>query len=381
MKIGINKISFYIPKYYLDLKTLAKARGVDPLKYTNGLLQKKMSVAPENQDPVSMAANAALQIITKEDILDIDLVLFSTETGNDYSKSASTHLLSLLGLKKEVRAIELKQACYAVTAALYFAKGHILQNPNAKVLVIGSDIARYGLNSDGEPTQGAGAVAMIVSKNPKIMILNDGYGIYSEDVYDFFRPNGNDYAVVDGKFSNEMYKKMFLETFLQYRQKTNQNLVDFKALIFHIPYSKIGLRSLQMVANESEHMDLFDNFKHSITYNQEIGNIYTGSLFLSLISLLENGKLKAKDQVGMYSYGSGAVAEFFAGTLVGGYKKHLLKKEHKLLLKNRVKLSMNHYEKLITNTLKNGAILQEDQDVLVQLTAIENQKRIYKVKS
>ncbi len=380
MKIGINQISFYIPKYYLDLKTLAKARGVDPLKYTNGLLQKKMSVAPLSQDPVSMGANAALQILKSEDIKDIDLVLFSTETGNDYSKSASTHLLSLLGLKKEVRAIELKQACYAVTAALYFAKGHILQNPSSKVLVIGSDIARYGLNSDGEPTQGAGAVAMIIAKNPKIMVLNDEYGIYSEDIYDFFRPNGSDYAVVDGKFSNEMYKKMFQETFNRYQEKTHQTLNDFKALIYHIPYSKIGLRSLQMITNESEKPELFRNYQASIKYNQEVGNIYTGSLFLSLISLLENGKLKANDLVGMYSYGSGAVAEFFTGKLVRGYKKQLHKDFHKNLLKNRVKLNMKTYESLITTTIKQDIVLELDKEVLVQLKCIENQRRIYQKK-
>src|SRR5690554_1654491 len=185
MKIGISRMSFYVPKYYLDLKTLAKARGVDPLKYTNGLLANQMSVAPFNQDIISMAANATLNYLTKEDIKAIDLVLFTTESGIDYSKSAATHLISILGLRQDIRAVEMKQACYATTAALYFAKGHILQNPNSKVLVIASDIAKYGLNSPGEPTQGAGAVSMLVSKDPKLLILEDQYGIHSEDIYDF----------------------------------------------------------------------------------------------------------------------------------------------------------------------------------------------------
>src|SRR5690606_297 len=105
---------------------------------------------------------------TEEDKKDIDLVLFATESGIDHSKAAATNLAQLLGLKSEIRAIELKQACYSATIALYFAKGHILQNPNSKVLVVGSDIARYGLETDGEPTQGAGAVAMLITKNPKI---------------------------------------------------------------------------------------------------------------------------------------------------------------------------------------------------------------------
>ena len=60
MKIGIHKMSFYVPKFYLDINTLANARGIDPLKYTNGLLTHKMSVAPFNQDIITLAANATL---------------------------------------------------------------------------------------------------------------------------------------------------------------------------------------------------------------------------------------------------------------------------------------------------------------------------------
>lgn len=44
-----------------------------------------------------------------------------------------------------------------------------------------------------------------------------------------------------------------------------------------------------------------------------VGNIYTGSLYLSLISLIKNSKtLKNGDNIGMYSYGSGSQASFFS---------------------------------------------------------------------
>lgn len=377
MKIGINKMSFYVPKYYLDLKTLAKARGVDPLKYTNGLLANQMSVAPFNQDIVSMAANATLNYLTKEDIEAIDLVLFTTESGIDYSKSAATHLISILGLRQDIRAVEMKQACYATTAALYFAKGHILQNPNSKVLVIASDIAKYGLNSSGEPTQGAGAVSILVSKDPKLLILEDQYGIHSEDIYDFWRPDGMDYAQVDGRYSNEMYKKFFLKTWDDYKKKTNYTLKNFGALTFHIPYSKIGLRSLELVASKETHPSLFDNFYRSIYYNQLIGNIYTGSLFLSLIALLENGSLNPGERIGMFGYGSGAVAEFFTAKLVKDYKKHLNTKQHQEIINNRTELDMDTYEKYLTNKVANDTELEDDLDVKVQLKAIKAYQRMY----
>ena len=222
----------------------------------------------------------------------IDLVLFTTESGVDYSKSSATHLVSILGLNNNVRALELKQACYSTAAAIYFAKGHILQNPAAKVLILSSDIAKYGLNTSGEPTQGAGATAMLIAQNPRILKLEDNYGIYTEDVYDFWRPDGECCARVDGEFSNATYQKLFLNTYEAYLAKAQYSLTNIDAFVFHIPYGKLGLKTLKLIANETEHPLLFNYFNASITYNKEVGNIYTGSLFLSLISLLENGGLR-----------------------------------------------------------------------------------------
>jgi hydroxymethylglutaryl-CoA synthase len=379
MKIGISQMAFYVPKYYYPLSSLAKHKGIDPAKYLHGLQQNKMSIVPFSQDTVSMALNACYQVINDENRKKIDLVIFATETGVDQSKAAATHLPKLLGLNPEVRAIEIKQACYAGTAALYFAKGHILQNPDKEVLIVTSDIARYGINTDGEPTQGAGSVAMIVSKNPKIMVLNNDYGLYTDDIYDFYRPNKSDYALVDGHYSNEQYKRFFKEVYEQYLSKSGHTLTDFSALTFHIPYSKIGLRTLQMITNDEKRPDLFENHEYAIKYNKEVGNIYTGSLFLSLISLLENGKLKSGSLVGLYSYGSGAVAEFFSGTLVRGYKKNLHKNYHRDLLKKREKVTYETYKKYLMNIPTNDVKFESDGEVFY-LSEINQFHRVYKKK-
>ena len=379
MKIGIDKISFYIPKYYLDLKTLADARNVDYLKYKKGLLVNKMSVAPLEEDIISMAANATLNILTKEDINDIDLVLFTTESGVDYSKAASTNLIAILGLKNNIRAVEIKQACYSTAAALYFAKGHILQNPNKKVLILASDIARYGLNSAGEPTQGAGATAMIISKDPHILEIEDSYGFYADNVYDFWRPDGSEYALFDGEFSNKTYQKLFLETYNDYLNKTNYTLNDFNALTFHIPYAKLGYKTLKLIADEEKDIKLFNNFNSSIVYNKEVGNIYTGSLFLSLISLLEQGSLKEGERIGIYAYGSGAVAEFFSGILVSDYKNYLNKDLHEKTLENRIELTIDEYEELFVKKVTNNTIFNTNNNLRVQLKEIKNHQRLYQV--
>jgi hydroxymethylglutaryl-CoA synthase len=380
MKIGIDKIGFYVPKLYLDIETLAINREVDPMKYKKGLMLDKMAVAPLNQDIISMGVNAAHSILTKEDIEKIDMVLFATESSIDQSKAAATHLISLLSLKKNIRALELKHACYALTAAIQFAKNHVKENPESKVLVVGSDIAKYGIKTDGEPTQGAGAIALIISKDPCIAEIENVSGLYADDIYDFWRPSYSPYAMVDGQYSNEMYKKFFLESYEDYLKKSRHKKEDIDAFIFHIPYAKLGLKTLSLIEPNIE-SNLYQYFNQSIVYNQQVGNIYTGSLYLSLVSLLEQGEMKDNSRIGLFSYGSGAVAEFYTIKLVNGYKNHLNKIYHEKLLENRKALSIESYESLISTHLTNDIKFEDENESYCELKEISHQQRKYSIKA
>ena len=62
MKTGIDQISFYTSQYFLDLKTLAEARGADPEKFYTGIGQEKMGIPPPDEDVVTMAASAAFRL-------------------------------------------------------------------------------------------------------------------------------------------------------------------------------------------------------------------------------------------------------------------------------------------------------------------------------
>ena len=88
------------------------------------------------------------------------------------------------------------------------------------------------------------------------------------------------------------------------------------------------------------------NFESSILYSKQVGNMYTGSLFLGLLSLLENSEnLVGGDDIAFFSYGSGAVAEIFTGTLVEGFKDKL-KNSRLQELKQRIALSVEDYERI-----------------------------------
>ncbi|HEM2902103.1 TPA: hydroxymethylglutaryl-CoA synthase [Streptococcus suis] len=383
MNIGIDKIGFAAPDYVLDLADLAQARNVDPNKFKIGLLQSEMAVAPVTQDIISLGAKVAEAILTEEDKQTIDMVIVGTESSVDQSKAAAVTIHGLLGIQPFARSIEMKEACYGATAGLSLAKSHIAQFPESKVLVIASDIAKYGVASGGEPTQGAGAVAMLVTANPRILVLNNDNVCQTRDIYDFWRPNYDKYPRVDGKFSTEQYTDCLTTTFDYYQQKTGKTLNDFAAMCLHIPFSKQGLKGLQAIAQEEETLSrLTERFQEAIVYNKVVGNIYTGSIFLSLLSLLENSRaLETEDQILFYSYGSGAVCEIFSGQLVEDYRDHL--QENRLeQLNQRTKLSVKEYEQVFFEEItldETGSSLNlpEDQSPFA-LIKVDNHKRIYR---
>lgn len=385
LKIGIDKINFFIPHLYVDMNKLALARNVEPAKFTIGIGQEKMAVAPITQDTVTLAANAAVEILTDEDKEKIDTVIFATESGIDHSKAAAIYVHRLLGLKHHARAFEIKEACYGATAAIQLAKGHIALHPDSKVLVLGSDISRYGLHSSGEVTQGAGSVAILISANPKIMTIEEPSVFHTEDIMDFWRPIYSDVAYVDGKFSNEKYISFFQTVWGQFKAETDMTLADFEAICFHMPYTKMGLKALKSVLDEGYNSDqerLLANYDVSKQYSKVVGNIYTGSLYLSLLSLLElNTDLDAGDRIGLYSYGSGAVGEFFSGIIQPGYRDFLQAEKHEKLLKERKELSIEEYEKIFQETLPtdgSALTLSIDEDPAdICLAGIDRHMRQY----
>nr|WP_315045093.1 hydroxymethylglutaryl-CoA synthase [uncultured Leptotrichia sp.] len=386
MKIGIDKIGFAMPKYFLDIADLAKARNINANKYVKGLLQLEMSIAPTTQDIVTLGATAASEFLTDEDKKNIDMVIIGTESGIDQSKSASIFIHSLLGLSPFTRAIEVKEACYGGTAAIAIAKNHVVSNPESSVLVITSDLAKYGIGATGESTQGAGSCAMLIKKDPSILILNDDNVYQTRDIMDFWRPNYSDFPHVDGHFSTKQYLDCLETTWNEYSKKFNKSLDAFEAICFHLPFPKIGLKGLNTIVpkqeNENLKNKLNENFHTSIIYNQKVGNIYTGSLYLNLLSLLENSKsLSSGDNILMYSYGSGAVCEIFSVTLVDGFEKRL-RSDRMEDFNARTKLSIEEYEKMFFEKIEldengNSSFINDDNS-LFSLEKIENHIRIYK---
>ncbi len=65
-----------------------------------------------------------------------------------------------------VDTVDFTFACIGAVDALHNCIDFVRLNPGKKAIVIASDIAKYDLESTGEYTQGAGAVALLVTEKP-----------------------------------------------------------------------------------------------------------------------------------------------------------------------------------------------------------------------
>lgn len=356
MKIGIDRISFQTSHYFVDLKTLAEARSVEPDKYYVGIGQEKMAIPSPDEDIVTLAASAAYPLLESGDLDDVELLLFATETGIDQSKAAGIYVHGLLELGPRCRCVELKQACYSGTAGIQMAIGFVARNPTKKALVITSDVARYELGSPGEATQGCGAVAMLIAADPRILEIDPEAGYYTDDVMDFWRPNYRSEALVDGKYSTMVYIHALVESWKQYAELSGRELTDFDRFCYHIPFTKMAekahvklCRKLKLNVDKDEMQKLLDE---SLRYSRIVGNCYSGSMYVGLTSLFDTAEEDLTDKkIGLYSYGSGCVGEFFSGTVQVGYRDALLTNRHKNLLENRTELTYQQYEDIFNYTV------------------------------
>ena len=382
MQVGIDKMAFATTDEYMDLRELARVRGDEPDKYTIGIGQDQQAVVPPTQDIVTLGAKAATKLLTDEDKRHLSTIIVATESGVDNSKASAIYIKHLLGLNDFVRAVELKEACYSGTAGVQFAKELVTMDPQSTVLVIAADIARYGLATPGEVTQGAGAVAMLISANPRVLALEDTSVSYTKDVMDFWRPLYATEAHVDGKYSTNVYIEFFLQCWQRYQQITGHQLADFNAITFHLPFTKMGKKALEGLLQD-DHSAVAEHLRVQLTasqvYSRKVGNLYTGSLYLGLMSLLQNGTISAGNRIGLFSYGSGAEGEFYTGIVQPQFKQYLNNVADDL--KDRHQVSIDQYERefnaqLGMNPYDIDLDLSRDHERFV-LAGQKNHQRVY----
>jgi 3-hydroxy-3-methylglutaryl CoA synthase len=329
-RVGIEKINIYGCSLCLDMEELAAARGVDPNEAVNTYMIKHRSLNPPWEDAVTMGANAARKMLSKEDLASIGMLIVGTEGGVDFGKPMSTNIHGALGLPSGVRNYETKHACYSGVAALDTAVNWIAAglNRGKKALVIATDFSRAHLGLREEFVMGGVGAAVLVSGEPKVLEFEvDRKGTWTADMYDTFRPSAR-HEVGNNEVSLFTYMDALEGSFKEYsavvKELTGENVTYesfFRYVIFHTPFAGITFQAHRTLSNlverKKKHV-LQESFEHRVVptlrYSRRLGSTYGASNFVGICSLVRSvDDLKAGDRIGLFAYGSGAIGEFYSG--------------------------------------------------------------------
>jgi polyketide biosynthesis 3-hydroxy-3-methylglutaryl-CoA synthase-like enzyme PksG len=368
--VGIEAMNVFGGSAFLDVAELARHRKLDMTRFENLLMQQK-SVALPYEDPVTFGVNAAKPLIdslSPEERDRIELLITCTESGIDFGKSMSTYMHHYLGLNRNCRLFELKQACYSGTAGLQMAINFVLSqvSPGAKALVVATDISRFfaaeageALTADwsfAEPSGGAGAVAVLVGESPDVFQVDVGAnGYYGYEVMDTCRPLPDSEAG-DADLSLLSYLDCCEHAFREYQKRVaNCNYKDtFQYLTFHTPFGgmvKGAHRTMMRKLMRAKPAEIEDDFQERVTpgmtYCKRVGNVMGATVLLSLASTIDNADVQSPRRIGCFSYGSGCCSEFYSGVVTPQGQKaqrRFAMKEH---LDERYQLSMQEYDSIL----------------------------------
>lgn len=313
----------------------------------------------------------------------IGRVEVGTETITDKSKATKTFLMDLFPGNTDIEGIDTKNACYGGTNALFNSIQWIESSAwdGRLAICVAADIAVYS-EGNARPTGGAGAVAMLIGPNAPLVFERGLRHTYMENVWDFYKPNPLvEYPTVDGQLSNNCYLRSLDSCYRGYSKKFSSlnngkpwsiNEADF--VCFHSPYNKLVQKSFaRMLYNDflaspnlSQNGELerflhlkpeesYTNrelesvfLKRSVsTYNskvkdgamlpKEIGNVYTASLYSSLVALISSkNDLLVDKRILLFSYGSGSSATLFSLSVKSSIKFMSQKIDLKSRLESRI---------------------------------------------
>ena len=267
--IGISGLATYVPPYRVWLEDWCQWTDNQWPKVRE-VVGRSFRLRGPNQSVYTMAATAVMRLINQYDIdpTRVKFLGLGTESSTDNSagaiivKGMVDRALIAAGRPPIARSCEVpefKHACLGGVYGMKSALRHLaLDGAGGQAIVVCADIAEYARGSSGEPTQGAGAVAMLLEENPKLVEVDLAQSGTASDyrIMDFRKPmlrfcgqdrsethQVQDFPVFNGKYSTTCYIDETLHALNDMYEKRDLNAIDYlrslKTIFMHRPYRRM----------------------------------------------------------------------------------------------------------------------------------------------
>ncbi len=325
-QIGISGFASYIPRYRVNLSDWCRWTG-DNWDKVRAVVGSSFRMRGPNENAYTMAATAVVRLIAQYDIdpQRIGYLALGTESSTDNSagaviiKGMVNKALTAKGKAKLNRACEVpefKHACLGGVYAMKAAARFLALDGQGKIaIVVCSDVAEYERATSGEPTQGAGAVAMLIEADPKLLALQLESSGSASDYRgpDFRKPfhrfmhqepsefgQPRDFPVFNGKYSTTCYVDEVLaamrDMFARLDHLPSRFLRELTATFLHRPYQRMAETGLIMSYLLALAIGDADDHAELTVYAAE-ADVNTAELVLELtnepevFALVEDGEL------------------------------------------------------------------------------------------
>jgi len=273
--VGISGLAVHVPPYRVDLEDWCEWTG-SPWDKTSAVVGRSFRMRGPHQSVYTMAATAVMRLIERYDIdpQRVGFLGLGTESSTDNSAGAvivkgmldeGLKAQGLPPINRHCEVPEVKHACLGGIYALKHGLRYLaLEEDDRCAIVVSADIAEYARGSSGEPTQGAGAVAMLLERDPKLLSV-DLQSIGSASAYravDFRKPvlrniirgtlncHFQDLPVFNGKYSTTCYLDETLHALNEMLRRLKADPTDYYhglgAVFMHRPYHRMPLSSFAM---------------------------------------------------------------------------------------------------------------------------------------
>jgi len=268
-RIGISGLAAYIPPYRVWLEDWCGWSGEQWPKIRE-VVGRSFRVRGPEHSVYTMAATAVIRLIDQYDVdpARIKFLGLGTESSTDNSagaiivKGMVDRALEARGMPPIARSCEVPEFKHACLGGVYGMKGAIrhlaLDGAGGQAIVVCADIAEYARGSSGEPTQGAGAVAMLLEEDPTLAVVDLPASGSASDyrVMDFRKPMSRfcgqdrtyshqvqDFPVFNGKYSTTCYIDETLHALSDMYEKRSLNAAEYirslRTVFMHRPYRRM----------------------------------------------------------------------------------------------------------------------------------------------